>query len=54
MKHLPATKVAAGRYFSAGRKRLERIRREFPLHPRQPLGLAARVSRQVEDDAICQ
>jgi hypothetical protein len=38
LKHLPET-IAAARYFSSNKEQLEKAKREFKLHPRQPVGL---------------
>jgi anaerobic magnesium-protoporphyrin IX monomethyl ester cyclase len=51
LKHLPET-IAAARYFSANKEELERAKREFRLHPRQPLGLRPALSPELQADAI--
>jgi magnesium-protoporphyrin IX monomethyl ester (oxidative) cyclase len=51
VKNLP-TIVQAARYFSANREQLERAARDFPLHPRQPVGLAPLLSPELQADAI--
>ncbi|HTY03825.1 MAG TPA: radical SAM protein [Rhodocyclaceae bacterium] len=51
LKHLPET-IAAARYFSANRDALERAKKEFRLHPRQPLGLRPALSAELQADAI--
>jgi radical SAM superfamily enzyme YgiQ (UPF0313 family) len=49
MKHLPRT-VQAARYFRANRDELERAKREFRRHPRQPVGLAPILSPELQED----
>lgn len=49
LKHVPQT-VAAMRYFHANREELERIKREFKRHPRQPVGLMPILSPEIEAD----
>jgi hypothetical protein len=49
VKHLPQT-VKAARYFRANKEELERIKREFKRHPRQPLGLMPVLSPEIEAD----
>ena len=51
LKHLPET-IAAARYFSANKEALERAKRDFALHPRQPLGLRPALSAELQVDAI--
>jgi anaerobic magnesium-protoporphyrin IX monomethyl ester cyclase len=51
LKHLPET-IAAARYFSANKEDLDRAKREFKLHPRQPLGLRPALSPELQADAI--
>ncbi|PKO93213.1 MAG: B12-binding domain-containing radical SAM protein [Betaproteobacteria bacterium HGW-Betaproteobacteria-10] len=51
LKHLPET-VAAARYFSANKAELEKARREFKRHPRQPVGMQARLSVNLQVDNI--
>ena len=51
MKHLPET-IAAARYFSANKAQLEKAKREFKLHPRQPLGLKPQLSTDLQIDNI--
>ncbi|MBU1236553.1 MAG: B12-binding domain-containing radical SAM protein [Gammaproteobacteria bacterium] len=51
LKHLPET-IAAARYFSANKEELEHAKREFRLHPRQPLGLRPALSPELQADAI--
>jgi radical SAM superfamily enzyme YgiQ (UPF0313 family) len=50
-RHLPQT-IRAARYFSANRKRLEQIRQDFALHPRQPLGLKPQLSPDLQLDNL--
>jgi magnesium-protoporphyrin IX monomethyl ester (oxidative) cyclase len=49
--HLPQT-VAAARYFDANREKLERLRRDFSRHPRQPVGLKPVLSPELQADAV--
>lgn len=49
MKHLPRT-IQAARYFKANRDELERAKREFTRHPRQPVGLAPILSPELQED----
>ncbi len=51
LKHLPET-IAAARYFSANKEQLEKARREFTLHPRQPVGLKPFLSPELRVDNI--
>jgi len=51
LKHLPET-IAAARYFSANKEELDRAKREFNLHPRQPVGLRPALSPELQADAI--
>lgn len=51
LRHLPQT-VAAARYFSANRDQLERAKREFARHPRQPVGLRPALSPELRADAV--
>ncbi|OMG56111.1 B12-binding domain-containing radical SAM protein [Azonexus hydrophilus] len=51
LKHLPET-IAAARYFSANKAQIEQARREFALHPRQPLGLKPMLSTDLQVDNI--
>jgi anaerobic magnesium-protoporphyrin IX monomethyl ester cyclase len=51
LKHLPET-IAAARYFSANKEELDRAKREFKLHPRQPIGLRPALSPELQADAI--
>ena len=51
IKNLPQT-VAAARYFAANREALERSRREFARHPRQPVGLRPQLSPELQADAL--
>jgi hypothetical protein len=51
LKHLPET-IAAARYFSANKAQLEKAKREFRLHPRQPLGLKPQLSTDLQIDNI--
>jgi hypothetical protein len=51
LKHLPET-IAAARYFSANKEQLEKARREFALHPRQPVGLKPQLSTDLQIDNI--
>lgn len=50
-RHLPQT-IRAARYFSANRERLEQIRQDFALHPRQPLGLRPQLSPDLQLDNL--
>jgi magnesium-protoporphyrin IX monomethyl ester (oxidative) cyclase len=49
VKHLPRT-IQAARYFKANREQLERAKREFRRHPRQPLGLSPILSPELQED----
>ena len=49
LKHLPET-IAAARYFSANKAQLEKAKREFTLHPRQPVGLKPFLSPDLQVD----
>jgi anaerobic magnesium-protoporphyrin IX monomethyl ester cyclase len=51
LKHLPQT-IAAARYFSANKEALDKAKRGFALHPRQPLGLRPALSPELQIDAI--
>jgi len=51
LKHLPET-IAAARYFSANKEQLEKAKREFALHPRQPVGLKPFLSADLQVDNI--
>ena len=51
LKHLPET-IAAARYFSANKAQLEKSKREFKLHPRQPVGMQPRLSADLQVDNI--
>ena len=51
LKHLPET-IAAARYFSANKEQLEEAKREFTLHPRQPVGLKPHLSPDLQIDNI--
>lgn len=51
LKHLPET-IAATRYFSANKAQLEKAKREFALHPRQPVGLKPFLSAELQVDNI--
>lgn len=51
LKHLPQT-IAAARYFSANKEQLDKAKREFKLHPRQPLGLQPQLSTDLQIDNI--
>lgn len=51
LKHLPQT-IAAARYFSANKDDLEKAKRGFALHPRQPVGLSPALSPELQIDAI--
>lgn len=51
LKHLPET-IAAVRYFSANKEQLEKARRDFRLHPRQPVGLKPQLSTDLQIDNI--
>jgi anaerobic magnesium-protoporphyrin IX monomethyl ester cyclase len=51
LKHLPET-IAAARYFSANKAQLEKAKRKFTLHPRQPVGLKPFLSQDLLVDNI--
>ena len=51
IKHIPET-YAATRYFSSNKEALERAKKEFKLHPRQPVGLRPALSPELQADAI--
>lgn len=51
VKHLPQT-VAATRYFSANQAAIEAAKSDFPLHPRQPLGLKPQLSTALQVDNL--
>lgn len=51
LKHLSET-IAAARYFSANKAELEKAKREFKLHPRQPVGMQPRLSADLQVDNI--
>ena len=51
LRHLPET-IAAARYFSANKEQLEKAKREFKLHPRQPVGLKPFLSQDLQVDNI--
>lgn len=51
LKHLPQT-IAAARYFSANKQQLEKAKREFKRHPRQPVGLQPQLSTELQIDNI--
>jgi radical SAM superfamily enzyme YgiQ (UPF0313 family) len=51
LKHLPET-IAAARYFSANKAQLEKIKREFKPHPRQPVGLKPELSPELQADNL--
>ncbi len=51
VRHLPQT-IAAARYFSSNREQLERAKREFNRHPRQPVGLQPFLSPELRADAV--
>ncbi len=51
LKHLPET-IAAARYFSSNKEQLEKAKREFTLHPRQPVGLKPQLSTDLQIDNI--
>lgn len=51
LRHLQQT-IAAARYFSANKQQLEKAKREFALHPRQPLGLRPQLSTDLQVDNI--
>jgi radical SAM superfamily enzyme YgiQ (UPF0313 family) len=51
VKHLPET-IAAARYFSSNKEQLEKAKREFKLHPRQPVGLKPYLSPDLQVDNI--
>lgn len=43
--------IQAHRYFHANKAQLDTMKRDFPLHPRQPTGLRASLSAELEADA---
>ncbi|MDF9832510.1 anaerobic magnesium-protoporphyrin IX monomethyl ester cyclase [Ereboglobus sp. PH5-5] len=47
--HLPRT-VQAARYFYANREKLEAMKKDFPLHPRQPVNLRATLGPELQAD----
>lgn len=49
IRHLPEV-IAAARYFNANKEKLARQRREFPLHPLQPVGLQPQLSLDLQVD----
>jgi radical SAM superfamily enzyme YgiQ (UPF0313 family) len=49
LKHLPRT-VQAMRYFKANRDEMERAKRDWKRHPRQPVGLSPILSPELEED----
>jgi radical SAM superfamily enzyme YgiQ (UPF0313 family) len=51
LKHAPET-MAAMRYFRANKEELERIKREFKRHPRQPVGLMPVLSPEIAADNV--
>jgi hypothetical protein len=51
LRHLPQT-LAAARHFGASRESLERAKREFARHPRQPVGLSPRLGPELQADAV--
>lgn len=51
LKHLPET-IAAARYFSANKEQIERAKRAFARHPRQPSGLQPFLSAELKADAL--
>lgn len=51
LRHLPET-IAAMRYFSANKEDMERAKREFKRHPRQPVGLIPQLSTDLQIDNI--
>ena len=51
INHLPET-IAAARYFNSNKEQLEKAKREFKLHPRQPVGLKPFLSPDLQVDHI--
>ncbi|MBS1161472.1 MAG: Cobalamin B12-binding:Radical [Proteobacteria bacterium] len=51
VKHLPET-IAAARYFGANKEQLEKAKRQFKLHPRQPVGLKPFLSEDLLVDNL--
>jgi magnesium-protoporphyrin IX monomethyl ester (oxidative) cyclase len=51
VRHLPQVAQAV-RYFHANKAELERMKTNFTIHPRQPLGLHASLSAELQADAI--
>ena len=51
VRNLPRV-VQAARYFSANKAQLEAMKRDFPLHPRQPVNLQPFLSEELKADAI--
>ena len=51
LKNVPKL-VQAARYFHANKAELESMKADFPLHPRQPQGLSASLSAELQADAI--
>lgn len=51
LKHLPET-IAAARYFSSNKEQIEKAKREFARHPRQPVGLKPQLSPELQVDNI--
>ena len=51
LRHLPQL-IQAARYFSANKAALERQKADFPRHPRQPTGLCAALSPELQADAL--
>lgn len=51
VRNLPQT-IAAARYFSANQAAIEQARRDFALHPRQPVGLKPQLSTELQIDNL--
>lgn len=51
VKHLPET-IRAARYFNSNKEALEKAKREFVRHPRQPVGLVPQLSTELKIDNI--
>jgi magnesium-protoporphyrin IX monomethyl ester (oxidative) cyclase len=51
IKNLPRV-VQAGRYFHANRERLEAIKQNFALHPRQPTNLVPLLGEELYADKV--
>lgn len=51
VKNLHRT-IQAARYFKSNRAELDKAKRDFPLHPRQPTGLKPYLSPELQADAV--